>query len=441
MRSSLTLWIVVVSACIVTCGLPGSVFAQCEDVCTGQGNATLLMRTHCDLGSVVKFRIGGGPNLAYNLLRDLGAGPTTVPGVGTYCLDRGPDLQTVASGNLSNRGFGAVYSMIPDDPALIGEVIAYQLEVMDPVAPNGIAISNGYSMMICPLDTGGDECPPCVGIGCTPGYWKNHPESWGLTGFDPMDAVGSVFAIPECLAACDPDLGTTILIEALDFPGGDEICGGARILLRAAVAGLLNASHPDLEYPRTLSEVITDTDAALASCDRDMMIDLGEVIDNDNNLGCTLGNGEDPVPLDDGVDDDDCYRGIVMLEYIHAVRYEGAYPADVVVRVYAGDDPSDLIGEVAFSYDPLNPPMLPLASEGLCINKISAHTDVLVIFGVVDASNYGEGKLPDTTSFEVSIGDVVSVRDIVTSCDEPIGTGFKFAPVFVSEVFVTGPKR
>jgi hypothetical protein len=396
----------------------------------------------CDIGSPVKFRLGGAPSAEYHLFQDFGAGPVTVPAIGTYCLDLGPSLQTLAAGNLNSRGFGAVFAMIPDDPGLIGEVIAYQVEVLDPEAPNGVAISNGYSMVICPVDTGGDECPPCPGEGCTPGYWKTHPQSWGPTGFDPMDLVGSVFTIPECLSGCDPDLASTMLIDALDYPGGDGICGGARILLRAAVAGILNASYPDFEYPQALAEVLAETDEALGTCDRDMMIGLGETIDENNNLGCPLGNGQEPMPLSDRTDEaEDCYRGVVVLDYIHAVYYDGMYPADVVVRATAEGNPGDVIGEVMFSYDPDNPPMLPIASGRMCIKKISAHDGVLVIFAVLDGSDYGDGKLPETTALEVSIDGTVSVRDVVTSCEEPIGTGFKFAPVFVSEVIVTGPRR
>jgi hypothetical protein len=67
--------------------------------------------------------------------------------------------------------------------------------------------------------------------------------------------------------------------------------GGARILLRAAVAGLLNAELTESgtcnsAYPRTVAELIDDVNAALASCDRDLMLALAGAIDSDNNLGC-----------------------------------------------------------------------------------------------------------------------------------------------------------
>jgi hypothetical protein len=79
-------------------------------------------------------------------------------------------------------------------------------------------------------------------------------------------------------------------MEALEFGGGDGVEGGARILLKQAVASLLNAAHPAVLFPRSPAEVISSTDAALASGDRHTMTDLGEDQDDDNNLGCPLSN-------------------------------------------------------------------------------------------------------------------------------------------------------
>jgi hypothetical protein len=73
---------------------------------------------------------------------------------------------------------------------------------------------------------------------CTPGYWKNHPESW--EEFSPGQTVGSAF----------PGVTSDVtLLQALQGGGGPGIEGAQRILLRAAVASLLNAANDDLEYP------------------------------------------------------------------------------------------------------------------------------------------------------------------------------------------------
>jgi len=122
------------------------------------------------------------------------------------------------------------------------------------------------------------------GQGCTPGYWKNHTDSWPATGYSPSQSVQSVFAS----AAGYPGIGSASLIEALDFKGGSGVDGAAHNLLRAAVAGLLDASHPGVEYPRVPANLIADVNAALASGDRDTMLMLASSIDADNNLGCPL---------------------------------------------------------------------------------------------------------------------------------------------------------
>jgi hypothetical protein len=92
------------------------------------------------------------------------------------------------------------------------------------------------------------------------------------------------------------------LLNALGGGGGRDNTGAAKILLRAAVAGLLNASHPDVDYAGlSASALISAVANALASEDRATMISLAGSIDTDNNAGCSLGRGDD----DDKDDDDD----------------------------------------------------------------------------------------------------------------------------------------
>lgn len=123
-----------------------------------------------------------------------------------------------------------------------------------------------------------------TGEGCTPGYWKNHTDSWPATGFSPAQSVESVFAA----AAVYPAVGSASLLDALGFGGGPSVEDAARTLLRAAVAALLDASHAGVAYPRSQASVIADTDAALASGDRGTLLALAGSLDADNNLGCPL---------------------------------------------------------------------------------------------------------------------------------------------------------
>ncbi|HEX6179535.1 MAG TPA: hypothetical protein VF057_14320, partial [Thermoanaerobaculia bacterium] len=120
--------------------------------------------------------------------------------------------------------------------------------------------------------------------GCTPGYWKNHTDSWPPTGYSPSQTVTTVFA----QVALYPSLSVASLLDSLSFAGGPDVEGAAEILLRAATAALLNASHPGVSYPRIPSSVIADVNNALTSQNRDVMLALAAALDADNNLGCPL---------------------------------------------------------------------------------------------------------------------------------------------------------
>ncbi len=115
--------------------------------------------------------------------------------------------------------------------------------------------------------------------GCSRGYWRNHPGSWQPTGYAPDQTVESVFVE----AAAYPGLGSATLLQALDFGGGSDLSGAARLLLREAVAAVLNAAHPDVNYPRTEAEVIGTVDAALATADIGTLLSLSGGLRADNN--------------------------------------------------------------------------------------------------------------------------------------------------------------
>ena len=118
--------------------------------------------------------------------------------------------------------------------------------------------------------------------GCTPGYWKQeqHFDSW--EGHAPGDLVGSVFT------GADASLADDTLLEALNYGGGSGLLGAQRILLRAGVAALLNASSTGVDYTLDEAGVIAAVDAALASGDRATILAAAADLDADNNLGCPL---------------------------------------------------------------------------------------------------------------------------------------------------------
>ncbi|MDH4112696.1 MAG: hypothetical protein OEV60_08460, partial [Actinomycetota bacterium] len=62
--------------------------------------------------------------------------------------------------------------------------------------------------------------------------------------------------------------GKDTLLEALAYKGGSDIKGKAQILLRAAVAGLLNERFFGSDYPphATVTALIQEVNATLATC-------------------------------------------------------------------------------------------------------------------------------------------------------------------------------
>ena len=58
--------------------------------------------------------------------------------------------------------------------------------------------------------------------------------------------------------------------------------------MRAGVAAVVNASHPNINYPRSPAAVIADVNAVICSGDRQAILALASRLDADNNLGCPL---------------------------------------------------------------------------------------------------------------------------------------------------------
>ncbi len=124
--------------------------------------------------------------------------------------------------------------------------------------------------------------------GCTPGYWKNHTDSWEEA--NPGTIFGDKFEQARANVA-----GQTFL-QTLQGGGGSGLDGAAKILARAATAAFLNAAHEGLGYPWRRNTVGLDgrpslkdaVNAAFASNNRDTMLALASRLDDDNNLGCPL---------------------------------------------------------------------------------------------------------------------------------------------------------
>ncbi len=108
------------------------------------------------------------------------------------------------------------------------------------------------------------------GQGCTPGYWRqaHHYDSW--VGLSPDDSFADVFGVgPEM------SLGQAVRARG----------GGANALIRHAVAALLNANSPDVEYDLASSDIIDLVQSAFASGEFE---DIKDLFDDLNNQGCEL---------------------------------------------------------------------------------------------------------------------------------------------------------
>jgi hypothetical protein len=127
------------------------------------------------------------------------------------------------------------------------------------------------------VDVPGEQ--PAGGEGCTPGYWKNHLFAWVPTGLSPDQRLSTVFS-PAGLGA----LGSTKLRDALRFGGGSSLTAKKRILLRAAVASLLNASHPNVSFGSPI-DVTDAVNEALESNSASTILALAASLDDRNNAG------------------------------------------------------------------------------------------------------------------------------------------------------------
>ena len=122
------------------------------------------------------------------------------------------------------------------------------------------------------------------GDGCTPGYWKTKANDavWGPTGYHWDDYFDDVFG-------CGPH---ETLLNVMWTGGGHEIA-----LYRHAVAALLNASHPLVDYDMSVGDVIDLT------CTPGDVGDAKDALELLNELGCPINaHGELEGDADDGGD-------------------------------------------------------------------------------------------------------------------------------------------
>ncbi len=122
------------------------------------------------------------------------------------------------------------------------------------------------------------EPPNGGGEGCTPGFWKNNLDAWGPTTFNTGDLFEDE-TIFDRDAFNNPD--DPSLLEVMNFRGG-----GLNRLSAHAVAALLNASHPDIDYDLSVSEVIAAWQSAFDDGSRSAMNAQKNIFVGFNESGC-----------------------------------------------------------------------------------------------------------------------------------------------------------
>src|SRR5262245_14568606 len=122
---------------------------------------------------------------------------------------------------------------------------------------------------------------PTGAQGCTPGFWKNnadkHDANQWTPPYDPGDSVSSVFAdAPSSVASLT-------LLQGLQNGGG-----GVNALTRHAIAAVLSAAHPSLDYPLTVGEIVDAVNAAYKSGNAVIIENLKNLLDRLNNADCAI---------------------------------------------------------------------------------------------------------------------------------------------------------
>ena len=117
------------------------------------------------------------------------------------------------------------------------------------------------------------------GEGCTPGFWKNHKHLW--SGYSPDDTFADVFGVEV--------FGDASLCHVVGLGGG-----GVKALGRHAVAALLNAASPHVDYGLSEEEIIARVCDAIHSGEG--IERLKDMLDHLNNKGCFEKPKDAPKP-------------------------------------------------------------------------------------------------------------------------------------------------
>jgi hypothetical protein len=163
------------------------------------------------------------------------------------------------------RGFtsGNLDLSVTPDPLMAGDSEVYLIFVAVFVPDQAPIKLSGKWRVDC-------EAPP-DGEGCTPGFWKTHPDVWPIPTDSDFDTI---FELGDP-GAFDPDI---TMLEAVDLKGGQ-----IKALSRHAAASYLNAIDGVVNFDLTPEEVIAAFQEAFDSGDYNTTKNMFEEL---NELGC-----------------------------------------------------------------------------------------------------------------------------------------------------------
>jgi hypothetical protein len=165
-------------------------------------------------------------------------------------------------------------------------VLGVAASLLSAVMPVGEALWSKILTISGEVNVNESEPPPEDEEGCSPGFWKNHTDTWP-EGYSADDKARNLLGedAPSDLT----------LLEALELGGGE-----LNALLRHVVAALLNSAHADINYPYDFDAIIALFQEAVDAGDIEAAKGL---LEEANEAECPLPDDEDEDGEDNGGED------------------------------------------------------------------------------------------------------------------------------------------
>ncbi len=222
-----------------------------------------------------------------------------------FWIEDAPDAPFLVGPIAPGATWEGTVERVPGDCGV--DVVVSNTVIVLAIYGDGQELGPKEATAVCPVPCEGNE-------GCTPGFWKNHPDCW-------CDAyIGNPLAADIFEALGDPnyidrggsgkkdkwDVDTDTLMDALKYGGGRGLEGAVRNMLRHATAALLNECNDNVNYPSWMGELVIDlVNGALESEDIDMIQEIHGVLagfNEDNpcpiNAHCEVEEDDDEVSID-----------------------------------------------------------------------------------------------------------------------------------------------